>query len=114
MISGDANGFHAFQKIGDAMVLMNVWMAVMRKIVVSYKSFLLYSWFIILRFSYGRCIVSVIYFLCLFDFLDRSTAKKKPPSCEEICLTDWTAEDTPDCIKRDACKRACNGGTCTA
>ena len=67
-----------------------------------------------LRFSYGRCIVSVIYFLCLFDFLDRSTAKKKPPSCEEKCLTDWTAKDTPDCIKKDACKRACNEGTCTA
>jgi len=34
-----------------------------------------------------------------------------PPSCQEKCVADWTG-GTPDCIKREACQRACNAGTC--
>jgi len=32
-------------------------------------------------------------------------------SCQEKCVADWTG-GTPDCIKREACQRACNAGTC--
>jgi len=34
-----------------------------------------------------------------------------PASCQEKCVADWTG-GTPDCIKREACQRACNAGTC--
>ena len=67
----------------------------------------------ILRFSYRRCNVYVMYVLYLFDCLERSTATNPPPgSCQEKCIVDWTEKGTPDCIKRDACQRACNDGTC--
>jgi len=37
--------------------------------------------------------------------------KSSGASCQEKCVADWTG-GTPDCIKREACQRACNAGTC--
>ena len=66
-----------------------------------------------LRFSYRHSNVYVMYVLYLFDCLERSTATNPAPaSCQDKCFADWTAKGTPDCIKRDVCKRACNDGTC--
>jgi len=40
--------------------------------------------------------------------------QNQPASCLDKCLAEWAAKDrwTPNCIKRDACQRACNDGTC--
>ena len=66
-----------------------------------------------LKFSYRRCNIYVMHVLYLFDSLERSTATTPPTgSCEDKCIADLTAKGIPDCIKKDACQRACNDGTC--
>ena len=47
-MSGDAKCLNACQSHSDVMVAMIVAITVMRTIVVSYNSFLLYSWLIII------------------------------------------------------------------
>ena len=67
----------------------------------------------ILKFSYRRCNIYVMHVLYLFDSLERSTATTLPTgSCQDKCIADLTAKGIPDCIKKDACQRACNDGTC--